>query len=274
MRKNKLKRASVIVLSALMSVSLAGCAFGKKEEPTTEEVYVRPSTIGETAETTLKINPNGTFIEIACEDFSGTDIDAKGAESYINSEIDAFNDEAGVSKISLIEFQEEDGVVKTAIQYSDVASYNAFNMMDITVALYDAASADDILRAELASAQDASQSVTTTVETTDINEEELLEAGYSLEDIEEIESGSMDLEGTATETDAIATFTDANTLSVVNSDEIESASYMMIITSEPMVYSINGGRILYYDKHAELIDSATVRVNGTGKSVIVYEFNY
>ena len=35
---------------------------------------------------------------------------------------------------ALIEFQENDGVVKTAIQYSDVASYNAFNMMDITIA--------------------------------------------------------------------------------------------------------------------------------------------
>ena len=95
-----------------------------------------------------------------------------------------------------------------------------------------------------------------------------------MEDIEEIESGSMDLEGTATETDAIATFTDAATLSTVNSDEIEGASYMMLITDEPYVYSVNGGKILYYNKHAELVDSSTIKADGVGKTIVIYEFNY
>ena len=131
---------------------------------------------------------------------------------------------------------------------------------------------DEILKEELASAQDATPVVQTAPE--DINEEELLEAGYSMEDIEEIESGSMDLEGTATETDAIATFTDAATLSTVNSDEIEGASYMMLITDEPYVYSVNGGKILYYNKHAELVDSSTIKADGVGKTIVIYEFNY
>jgi hypothetical protein len=194
------------------------------------------------------------------------------AQSIEMENINAFNDEAGVSKISLIEYQEQDGVVKTAIQYSDIASYNSFNMMDITLALYDSSEADEILKEELASAQDATPVVQTAPE--DINEEELLEAGYSMEDIEEIESGSMDLEGTATETDAIATFTDAATLSTVNSDEIEGASYMMLITDEPYVYSVNGGKILYYNKHAELVDSSTIKADGVGKTIVIYEFNY
>ena len=107
-----------------------------------------------------------------------------------------------------------------------------------------------------------------------ISQNLIVNPGCSLEDIEDIESGSMDLEGTATETDAIATFTDAKTMSVVNSDEIEGASYMMVITDEPYVYSVNGGKILYYNKHAELIDDSTVRVDGKGKSVIIYEFIY
>ena len=262
MKKMNMKKLGLLLLIALLSFTLAGCAWKKDKDEAEEEEYVRPSTIGDVDETTLKINPNGTLTEIAVEDFSGTDIDTAGIESFINEEIDAYNNEAGVSKISLIEFQENDGVVKTAIQYSDVASYNEFNMMDITIALYDATSADDILKEELASAQDATPAVTAAP--TEINEEELLEAGYSLED----------LEGTATETDAIATFTDAKTMSVVNSDEIEGASYMMVITDEPYVYSVNGGKILYYNKHAELIDDSTVRVDGKGKSVIIYEFIY
>ena len=272
MKKMNIKKLGLLLLIALLSFTLAGCAWKKEKDEAEEEEYVRPSTIGDVDETTLKINPNGTLTEIAVEDFSGTDIDTAGIESFINEEIDTYNNEAGVSKVSLIEFQENNGVVKTAIQYSDVASYNAFNMMDITIALYDATSADDILKEELASAQDATPAVTAAP--TEINEEELLEAGYSLEDIEDIESGSMDLEGTATETDAIATFTDAKTMSVVNSDEIEGASYMMVITDEPYVYSVNGGKILYYNKHAELIDDSTIRVDGKGKSVIIYEFIY
>lgn len=272
MKAFKIKKLGLILLSTLMCFSLLGCSWKKKDDTAEEEEYERPSTIGDVAETTLKINPNGTLTEIACEDFSGTDIDINGVESFINDEINAFNDEAGVSKISLIEYQEQDGVVKTAIQYSDIASYNSFNMMDITLALYDSSEADEILKEELASAQDATPVVQTAPE--DINEEELLEAGYSMEDIEEIESGSMDLEGTATETDAIATFTDAATLSTVNSDEIEGASYMMLITDEPYVYSVNGGKILYYNKHAELVDSSTIKADGVGKTIVIYEFNY
>ena len=88
-----------------------------------------------------------------------------------------------------------------------------------------------------------------------------------------MENGTYDDE-TASETDADATFTDAVSLDEIKVKDVSGASYMMLITDEASVYTINGGNILYYSKHAEQIDSSTVRTDGTGKTVIIYNFNY
>ena len=70
------------------------------------------------------------------------------------------------------------------------------------------------------------------------------------------------------------TFTDATSLNDINAADISGASYMMLVTNEAYTYTVNGGNILYYDKHAELIDATSVRTDGKGKSIIVYSFNY
>ena len=268
-KKKMVKNALIYILSVLMIISLVGC--GKKQEEEVEE-YVRPSVIGEINENTLKLSPNGTLLEISCEDFNGSAIDTDGLEEYINSEIDEYNKKAGVNKISLVEFQEQDGVVKTAIQYSDVATYNSFNMMDLDINLYDADKAYDIMMEDMATTTDANQIVMTATPT-EINVEELAEAGYDLSEIEAMENGTYD-EETASETDAEATFTDASSLEDINAADITGASYMMLVTNEAYTYVVNGGNILYYDKHAELLDSTSVKTDGKGKSIIIYSFNY
>ncbi len=269
-RKKKLiRKAFIIILSALMLISLVGC--GKKKEEDEEE-YVRASVIGDIDEDTLKLSPNGTLLEISCEDFSNSDIDVSGLEAYINSEIDSYNEKAGVSKISLVEYQEQDGVVKTAIQFSDIATYNSFNMMKLDINLFDAKVAEDVIKKDMATETDATQ-IVMTASPTEINVEELAEAGYDLSEIEAMENGTYDDE-TASETDADATFTDAVSLDEIKVKDVSGASYMMLITDEASVYTINGGNILYYSKHAEQINSSTVRTDGTGKTVIIYNFNY
>ena len=269
MKKEVFKNSIIYILSILMLISLVGC--GKKQEEEEEE-YVRASVIGDINENTVKLSPNGTLLEISCENFSGSEVDTAGLEEYINSEIEEYNKNAGVSKISLVEFQEEDGVVKTAIQYSDVATYNSFNMMNLDINLYDADKAYDIMMEDMATTTDANQ-IVMTASPTEINVEELAEAGYDLSEIEAMENGTYD-EETASETDAEATFTDATSLNDINAADISGASYMMLVTNEAYTYTVNGGNILYYDKHAELIDATSVRTDGKGKSIIVYSFNY
>ena len=88
-----------------------------------------------------------------------------------------------------------------------------------------------------------------------------------------MENGTYD-EETASETDAEATFTDASSLEDINAADITGASYMMLVTNEAYTYVVNGGNILYYDKHAELLDSTSVKTDGKGKSIIIYSFNY
>jgi hypothetical protein len=257
-----------------MTLIMGLTACGKKKDDGPVE---KISVIGDVNETTLKLNANGSVIEIACEDFAHTEaaIDTSTLEEFIKSEIDKYNAEAGGNKITFLEYQNDDNFVRTAIQYIDIDTYNSFNLMELAMSEFNKEAADKIVKDEQASLTDAAKSIDmeemSEEEKAEL-EEELAGAGYNLEDIE---SGLLD--ETASEGDAdelVATFTDASTGSVVKSDEITDSSYMMIITDEPMNYYINGGKIVYYNKNCELVNETTVKVSGEGKAVIVYTFNF
>ena len=260
----------VLIMTLIMGLTACG---KKKDDGPVEKISV----IGDVNETTLKLNANGSVIEIACEDFAHTEaaIDTSTLEDFIKSEIDKYNAEAGGNKITFLEYQNEDNFVRTAIQYIDIDTYNSFNLMELAMSEFNKEAADKIVKDEQASLTDAAKSIDmeemSEEEKAEL-EEELAGAGYNLEDIE---SGLLD--ETASEGDAeelVATFTDASTGSVVKSDEITDSSYMMIITDEPMNYYINGGKIVYYNKNCELVNETTVKVSGEGKAVIVYTFNF
>ena len=260
----------VLIMTLIMGLTACG---KKKDDGPVEKISV----IGDVNETTLKLNANGSVIEIACEDFAHTEaaIDTSTLEEFIKSEIDKYNAEAGGNKITFLEYQNDDNFVRTAIQYIDIDTYNSFNLMELAMSEFNKEAADKIVKDEQASLTDAAKSIDmeemSEEEKAEL-EEELAGAGYNLEDIE---SGLLD--ETASEGDAeelVATFTDASTGSVVKSDEITNSSYMMIITDEPMNYYINGGKIVYYNKNCELVNETTVKVSGEGKAVIVYTFNF
>lgn len=260
----------VLIMTLIMGLTACG---KKKDDGPVEKISV----IGDVNETTLKLNANGSVIEIACEDFAHNEaaIDTSTLEDFIKSEIDKYNAEAGGTKITFLEYKNEDNFVRTAIQYTDIDTYNSFNLMELAMSEFNKEAADKIVKDEQASLTDAAKSIDmeemSEEEKAEL-EEELAGAGYNLEDIE---SGLLD--ETASEGDAdelVATFTDASTGSVVKSDEITDSSYMMIITDEPMNYYINGGKIVYYNKNCELVNETTVKVSGEGKAVIVYTFNF
>ena len=260
----------VLIMTLIMGLTACG---KKKDDGPVEKISV----IGDVNETTLKLNANGSVIEIACDDFAHTEaaIDTSTLEDFIKSEIDKYNAEAGGNKITFLEYQNENNFVRTAIQYIDIDTYNSFNLMELAMSEFNKEAADKIVKDEQASLTDAAKSIDmeemSEEEKAEL-EEELAGAGYNLEDIE---SGLLD--ETASEGDAeelVATFTDASTGSVVKSDEITDSSYMMIITDEPMNYYINGGKIVYYNKNCELVNETTVKVSGEGKAVIVYTFNF
>ena len=267
-----IKKLLAMTLAAAMLTGFSACTNPFEEpdpEPLTEEAYVAPSLLGDTTENTLVFRSDGTLMEISVEDYNGTDIDVSGLETYIKDSITEYNSSNGANRLSMLEYEERDGVVRTAIQYSDINTYNNFNMVDILIDEYDKDAADEVAQAEAEARLKAKPVVK--VEEVEIDEEALAEAGYSLDDIETgaIEESSGDI---ATATDAVATFTDASG-NEYNSDDISNGEYMMIKTEYNIVFKIENGSIYYTNYHAEKLDDSSARSNGDGVAIILYNFN-
>ena len=266
---NKHFKLVAVCLIFVMLLSTASC--GKKDENTSDEPVEAVSVMGDIRENTLKLSPNGSILEIACEDYSGTSVDVTGLEQYIKSEIDKYNSETGTNDVTFTEYKEENGFVRTAISYSNMDAYNDFNALDILVSLYNKDEVDEIAKEYTASQTDAA--VAAPIDTADISEEELAAAGYDLEDLEELEE-EQDIPGISTSTDAVATFTDASTKETVKSGDIDNSSYMMIVTSEKYNFVFNGGKVLYTNRFCEALNENTVSASGDGKSIIIYTYEF
>ena len=267
----KLKNTILGILIGTLIFTQTSC--GKQEEVTTteEEKIIPVSVMGDITENTLKISPNGTILEIACEDYKDTSVDVSNLSNFIKSEVDEFNYKNGEEKVKFIEYNEENGFVRTALQYSDINSYNEFNSLDVQISLYKADVPNEILRAELASENDAKP----VVMKPKVSEEELAEAGYSLEDLEKLEQqenkAAVD---TASISDAIATLTDATSGNVLNSNDISGDSLMMIVTDEQINIVVNSGKVRYANKYADITGENSASTLGKGKSVVVYEYEF
>lgn len=259
-------------LIIVLVLSVTGC--GKKEEEPEEEVIVKASTIGDIQENTLKFNSNGTIVEIACEDYSESEADITSLQSYIQEEIDAYNNEKGVNKISFVEYDESAGFVRIALQYSDINTYNEFNNMDIEINIFNAEDVNAIAVAEAEAESEAARKKEAVVkmDTSDISEEELAAAGYDLSDLENgvLEESVVE----STPSDAKASLTDAESGSVLEADDIDGESYMMIISDYPVNYVINSGTVLYTNRHAETLNQNSAKILGDGRGVIVYKYIY
>ncbi|MCR5105151.1 MAG: hypothetical protein K6B68_12010 [Eubacterium sp.] len=290
MRKQLKKISTILVL--FTTFSLVSC--GKKTEETVVDTtpVVQASMIGDVTENTIKFSPNGVVTEIACENYSGSGIDTSSLESYIQKQIDDFNTEEGTNKITFLEYKNDNNLVRTAIQYTDLDAYNSFNGLDLQIVDYNAKAANDIAIEEAAKAAaekaaeatktDANQLTKEDIE--NISEEELAAAGYDLSDLEELEKELLgdDIEDTATETatetatvtDAVATMTNALSNEVVEADTISPTDLKMIVTDLDYRFVFNSGKLLYTNRHADAIDQNTAKAAGDGKAVIVFNFDY
>lgn len=260
----KLKKPLIFTLISLMAIYPVGC--GKKEK-TEEEATNNVSVMGDVTENTVKLSPNGSVVEISCEDYNGTDVDISTLQDYIKKELEDFNTKKGTTKASLLEYSEDNKFVKAAIQYNDFESYLEFNMLNTELSVYKADRVEELF--------DAVKTATKTdaIDKADVNLEELAEAGY---DIEDLENGTLGGEGDedASATDAVATFTDAVTNDIVAASDISDPSYMMLITNEDSNYVINSGHVVYYNSNAILKNSNTVYSTGNGTAIIVFKYDF
>ncbi|MBR6402070.1 MAG: hypothetical protein IKS48_01640 [Eubacterium sp.] len=274
---NKCKTKRVFI-TCMLALTFALSACGKKEKTENDQPVDHVSVIGDVHENTVKISPNGIITEIAVEDYSDSDVDTSSVESYVKGEIDKFNGKRGACDISLMEIDIKGNTVRTCIQFNDIDTYNEFNGYNIQLTKYDPKTPDEIAKkeaAEIASLNDAMSDVDDE-DFENISEEELEAAGYTLEDLERIkeerQGKSPSGSDSASVTDAVATFTDADGQNVVESKDISGETYMMLITDVDMKFVFNSGKVCYTNKHAEKVNDSSAHSIGDGKAVIVYDF--
>ena len=239
-----MKKYLYLIISIILIISITSC--GKKEKEQAPE-YVRPDVFEGYDESTIVFKADGSILEIAMQDYNQSDVDYSGLKSYVESEIKATNSKLGSENISMTDYFDDSGIIKAAIHYTDLNSYNAFNCSAYEMAAYDPDKVNirvpsiDAPPASLTDAEGASVSDALIDEYTDVYE---------------------------------ATFTDAKDGSVKRSSEI-SKSYMMLTVDDKVDVSFEDGKVLYYNSYATKgKKDNTVKCSGEGKAIIVFEFNY
>ncbi len=250
--KHQVKKNCIAVLLGItMLVALASC--GRKKEEATEAPD--QDYIGSVSENTIILNQSGRIMEIAVEDYSGLTYKPEEVKSFIRNEIDTFNREKGAVKVSFLQMKQEGDVIKTAISYNDIASYNAFNNLDMKLTVYSAETANKVASEEAKKRAAAEPKK-------EISDAELAEAGYDASSMEESEKESLVEEKAVT-----AAFKDGSG-NAVGSDAIDVNENMMLITNEKLNIRLEGGKILYGNDHAE-VKEGVARTDGEGTAIVV-----
>ena len=109
----------ICLLTAIMMVALLTTGCGKKQDKT--------DYIGEIRENTINLNEDGSIREIACQDFSDTTYDISGLKDEIKAQIEKYASGDKKDAVKLLQYKEENRLVRVAIDYASLADYNAFN---------------------------------------------------------------------------------------------------------------------------------------------------
>ncbi len=272
-----LKKIMAVGMILMLVFSLVACK-GKKVPVTTED----PDYTSTVTENTLRFHADGSITEIAVEDFAEATASQAEIEGFVQSEVDSFNQTKGLTAVELLEFKMEGTVAKCALKFQDINVYNEFDHIDVTLSLFNREEADTLTRAEIASATEAALAASkaaNSVDTATVSDEELAEAGFSAEDVE---NGNLETEAqqqvddltSASATDAVATFTDAKGNTDIKSDDITDDSLMMVMTGAPFVLEFEDGACQYYNHHAVLNGNGSVTTDGQGNAIVVFSFNY
>ncbi len=244
----------------LLCLAFALCGCGKKEADT--EVIEEQDLIGTTAENTIRISENGAITEIAVEDYTGSTYKLTEIRQFIRDEVAAFNQKKGVEKVSFLQIRDDQGIVKTALSYSDINSFNEFNQMDVRLTVYSAETAN-----QLAEEEKQKHEVTSTEEKRELSEAELAEAGYDPSQMEK-----QDIDSLVEEKAVTATLTDGNG-NTVNADSLDANEKMMLVTDEKLAVELTSGKLLYANQHASIRDN-TAKTDGQGTALVVLFLGY
>ncbi|MCR5147824.1 MAG: hypothetical protein K6C35_02530 [Eubacterium sp.] len=238
------------------------CACGNKEEEKTEEKKIVPPKdyIGSIDKDTLKMNGDGSILEIACDDYSKVDFNISTLESDLKQEIADYNEKNGKTDISFLQYRNDSGVIKVAIKYLNIEAYNKFNGTDYRLEMYSPDAIQKIHMDELE--KQAEVIINSKIET--LSEGELAEAGISKDDlndpvrIAEITGASPDAE-----------LSDEKGTKVKAKD-IENETYMMLITNIDISFDAGNGEVCYVNDHAKIAGKNSAETDGKGFSAIVF----
>ena len=247
-------RRNCLALLLMFSLVLPLAACGKKEADTTE-IIKEQDFIGTTSENTIRLSQNGAVTEIAVEDYADVEYKLPDLEKYIRDQVAAFNREKGVDKVAFLQIREEGTVIKTAISFSDIETYNAFNHMNVQLSVYNASTADQI-------AAEEAKKHAVEEEKRELSEAELAEAGYDASSMEQEEIDTMVEEKAVT-----ASFRDPSG-NTVNSEAIDANENLMIITDEKLAVEVPDGALRYANSHAAFEGNAA-HTDGKGTAIVV-----
>lgn len=123
-----MKRFQIIMMSLLLCM-LSGCTnYAKKYD-----------------ENTLVVKRNGSLMEIAVENFAESSINADDLASYIDEQIDAYNEDQEQKLIKNKSIDTEDmSNVRLVLTYKDMESYNGFNLLDCVLDDFSNVGADQL----------------------------------------------------------------------------------------------------------------------------------
>ena len=266
-----MKKLSLLFLSVIMMIMISAC--GKKEEEEAKPEYVRPDIFEGYEQSTLILKQDGSIVEIAIQDYNGSGVDYSQLKTYIEEEVKNANSTLNSDCIALTDYFDDNGVIKAAIHYTDINAYNYFNGTDYILSSYDHEKCDALVTVPEDEEEDEDK--IDYAELAELSDEELAEAGFTREDVENALSEESD--ETASPQDAesiIATFTDAENGQVVDSTDI-SSEYMLFITNNEVDLEFENGDIFYTNNNVSVMsDKKTAVCSGKGWAFIVFKFNY
>ena len=245
-----------ILLSAAFFI-VTGCGKKESEKEEDEQVSVpEKDYLSGVDEDTIMMNSDGGLIEIACDDYSGEDFDYSNIEADIQKEVDNFNQISGSNKVSFLQYSNNAGKVKAAIEYMNIDAYNDFNGTYYKLEMYDAQKVTDIVIEEEKKKNEAAMA----------SAEGLAEAG--------IDTNDEDSQLSSIKSDAVKAVMKDKNGAETDAADIKDGSLMMLITDQKIVFDAGNGEVKYTNHHASVSGKNSAVTDGNGWSVIVFTLGY
>lgn len=134
MKKKKL--VAVCLAMTFIFSAFTACKRNDIKEETKETDYIEKANKDQ-----LTLYQDGSILEVSVVDMSGID-DTSDLKEYVEVQVAGFNKAEGVDKASLLQYEENGKLVKTAIKFSSLDAYNDFNKFDFDLQIYKATSTD------------------------------------------------------------------------------------------------------------------------------------